>query len=185
MENFMKRLSTFLLLITVFAFSCDDDTSSNNTNNANNINNVNNTNNVNNVNNTNNINNTNNLNNINNVNNTTTTNNANNTDVGACTNVADQAIINGTTVDQDAVAGACASGCATSQEFGQCISDCMVTDAGLSEECSDCYGTAADCGKTSCMIQCMAGYESQACIDCIENAGCNSDFGTCSGIPAE
>jgi hypothetical protein len=174
----MKNLSyLFLILTFVLVVACDDDSDDNNTNNVNNINNVNNTNNVNNINNTNNVNNINNTNNINNVNNIEPL-------VDACLNTADKAIADDVNVDQDDIAGTCTEDCAANSGGDTCITDCVETETGFSNECSSCYGDSGRCAIAFCILACI-DTESAECATCVKD-NCGDAFDSCTGlIPPE
>lgn len=153
----MKKLVTLALLVVIFMFACSDDNSkSNNSNNNNNNNN--------------NINNT-----TNNGNNSTMNNST-----GACDNTADRAIIDNPNVDQDAITGECSRNCFTATAFVTCVAQCVNEQTGLSDNCSNCYGQTAECGKTNCLMACMGG-ASPECETCLDE-NCHPAFVECAGV---
>lgn len=96
---------------------------------------------------------------------------------GACTNAADQAIID--SKDLNAIA----KDCGIAQFVGgppaaQCIKD----QTGLSDACIVCFEGTVDCG-VQCAGECLFAPDSPACDQCLEDKGCLAEFATCSGIP--
>jgi hypothetical protein len=95
---------------------------------------------------------------------------------GACTNPADEMIH--TNNDVTAIVEMCASDC-----FGgrPCTRDCIMMNAGLSMECTECYVDIISCTIQNCIGDC-AGSDSAACEMCREESGCTAEFATCSGF---
>ena len=63
------------------------------------------------------------------------------------------------------------------------VATCLQDDAGLSEACSECYGTFTGCLLNNCLVPCRADPMSTDCIDCLLD-NCNAQFEECSGFPA-
>lgn len=99
---------------------------------------------------------------------------------GACTNAEDLAIIYGG--GMDTVVLDCTVSCFGSPDLDQCVSDCLVTQTGLSQGCADCFGALSGCTVSNCFSECSINPSSPECLACLEAAGCTSDFGTCSGL---
>jgi hypothetical protein len=94
---------------------------------------------------------------------------------GACTNAADQNVLN--TQDVQTAATDCAGQCLGA---GDCSKTCLIGKTGLSDACGSCFGTLIGCSTQKCALQCIDS-ASQACTDCV-NAGCQPAFDACSGI---
>lgn len=99
---------------------------------------------------------------------------------GACNNAEDLAIIYGGGFDT--VVLDCTMSCFGSPDLDQCVSDCIVTQAGISEGCADCFGALSSCTVNNCFSACSTNPNSPECLDCLETAGCTTAFGTCSGL---
>lgn len=98
---------------------------------------------------------------------------------GACDNPADLAIINAGGLET--VFWDCSISCLGSPDFDQCVSDCLVSQTGLSQGCADCFGALSGCIVSNCLNSCFDP-TSPECLECIEAAGCASGFETCSGL---
>jgi len=95
---------------------------------------------------------------------------------GACTNAADQAVIDNQ--DVETIAKDCAIANLTdASKAAQCIKDAT----GLSDPCIACFQGTVTCGITNCAFQCL-NPDSPDCDPCLESAGCFSEFETCSGV---
>lgn len=99
---------------------------------------------------------------------------------GACHNAEDLAIIYGGGFDT--VVLDCTMTCFGSPDLDQCVSDCIVAEAGISGGCADCFGALSDCTVTNCFSACSTNPDSPECLACLEAAGCTSAFVTCSGL---
>jgi hypothetical protein len=97
--------------------------------------------------------------------------------MGACTNAADQAVVDET--DVAAEAEACGRDCFGG---GMCVTECMRDDVGLSMECASCFGDTAECTRDNCLTACL-GTDEARCTMCRREAGCLGDFEACSGLP--
>ena len=83
------------------------------------------------------------------------------------------------------VAGDCGSSCLLGGgDDPDCPVNCMLVEMGLdmSSECATCYGDAAVCGIANCAADCLGMTESEGCQTCLVDAGCRSDFNSCSGL---
>jgi hypothetical protein len=104
---------------------------------------------------------------------------------GACSNDADLAAIQAKTADQMATTmKSCGTSCFTNADRKKCIADCVEKDLGVTNACAQCFGGISDCTMSNCISQCMLDSKSQGCTSCIETAGCNSTFTSCSGLPS-
>jgi hypothetical protein len=63
----------------------------------------------------------------------------------------------------------------------ECVGDCMKNKLGFSKQCSSCFGTFSECGKSNCIGSCALCRTCKACIDCMKKY-CESSFLKCSGI---
>jgi len=99
--------------------------------------------------------------------------------VGACTNTADQALI--TDANMQLAAEACVNACVGSTNLSGCVSNCLVTDTGLSRPCADCYGNSAECAAINCLSPCYITPDNATCAACIETS-CMGEFSACSGL---
>ncbi len=78
------------------------------------------------------------------------------------------------------IRGCTLGGCAGSGDdaaFKKCVGDCIVTKSGLSQSCSDCYGTWAGwCGFKMCLTVCAVDDGTGSCDKCLaEHCTCNRD----------
>jgi len=62
-----------------------------------------------------------------------------------------------------------------------CVTTCIEKADGYGADCAGCFGDLAGCTAKHCMLQCING-NSPSCTSCVEKAGCNTDFTTCSGL---
>jgi hypothetical protein len=102
---------------------------------------------------------------------------------GACTNSADQGIIDMLgSAGLEAAITDCGTGCFfASGDKAQCVIDCMTDDIGLSAECAGCFGLVTGCALEHCALDCInAG---PGCDQCMAEFGCQDDFPACSGLP--
>ena len=96
----------------------------------------------------------------------------------ACTNASDVALVCADT--WDATVQACAT---TAGGQGPATSTCLQ-DEGVSADCADCYGDVTMCIFTNCVLaggQACIMPDSQACLDCREDAGCEAALSACTG----
>eukprot|EP01065_Artemidia_motanka_P016169 TRINITY_DN198_c0_g1_i12.p2 TRINITY_DN198_c0_g1~~TRINITY_DN198_c0_g1_i12.p2 ORF type:complete len:219 (+),score=66.10 TRINITY_DN198_c0_g1_i12:602-1258(+) len=61
-----------------------------------------------------------------------------------------------------------------------CVTSCIEKTDGYTAACSGCFGALGQCTANHCLTKCIGG-RTPACVSCLEAAGCNSDFTTCSG----
>jgi len=95
---------------------------------------------------------------------------------GACVNATD---CRKTRTEMAAKVAECGQRCLGA---GPCTATCMKDGLGLTQECSQCWGTVVQCGRDKCLTQCAGGSDSMACRDCTATAGCDATFATCSGL---
>ncbi len=79
----------------------------------------------------------------------------------------------------------CIFGCLGDQGEARevCFADCLVEKIpDLSNGCARCFSVVALCGADNCALQCIADSSAPACLDCVEDAGCNDLFEECSGL---
>ena len=102
---------------------------------------------------------------------------------GACTNAADQGIINGLgeaglTAAITECGTPCVLGGAANKE--QCVTDCIISDIGISPACAACYGGVTGCAIDNCTFQCIT--QGATCDACMASNGCADDYPACSGL---
>jgi hypothetical protein len=97
---------------------------------------------------------------------------------GACTNEADQAIID--EVDMEAEVTTCAFSCISAEDFEACATECLVTATGLSEACIACFTDMQMCIIDACPM-CLTDSTGTPCLTC-RRAECSPAFEACSGI---
>ena len=97
---------------------------------------------------------------------------------GACTNEADQEIVD--TTDVEAISYDCAL-----KNLGnaKAATECIQEETGLSDACVGCFGQVNACGMSKCLAQCIQP-QSKACTECIDE-NCMPAFEECSGLSAE
>lgn len=71
----------------------------------------------------------------------------------------------------------CALGCSFEQD---CTEECLRTETGLSENCTDCFGGLLACVVQYCSSPCFGGLD-EVCQSCLAGSGCLSDFTECAG----
>lgn len=104
---------------------------------------------------------------------------------GACTNEADQSILEDASVDVQGTATDCAIGCLSSADVSACMAQCVSDDTGLSMDCAGCFGGTVSCTMANCIGQCLPPNEtSQACLDCMAT-NCAESFEACAGYPLD
>ena len=100
---------------------------------------------------------------------------------GACTNAADQAVMDA--VDVTGLAQACGLNCLGQTQ--DCAINCVVDDTGLSEACAQCYSEIITCSVVNCLNECVSDPASEVCADC-QAVFCTEDFYACTGLePSE
>jgi len=94
---------------------------------------------------------------------------------GACTNPADTTILDGLgDAGLTEIGTSCGPGCFLSGDKAGCFGGCYA-DAGLSAECSACFGEIGACS----MENCLDGFSAdEACIEAV----CQPAFDVCSGL---
>jgi hypothetical protein len=76
----------------------------------------------------------------------------------------------------------CGLECFQNADISGCTSECVEDQAGLSSDCSDCFGELTACTTDNCLAQCLEDSAAPECIECQEEF-CADDFESCSGIP--
>jgi len=109
-------------------------------------------------------------------------------DAGACDNPADLDAITATnlnTVMTFCTGLACLNTIGDSLPYEQCVNACVAQNVpGLSFECTDCYGGVARCGLDAfCLSVCQFNTCGLQCLNCLDFAGCLTEFEECRGIP--
>jgi hypothetical protein len=99
---------------------------------------------------------------------------------GACRNETDCPKVKDGTAN--ATSKSCGFKCIADASRATCVSSCFVETASMTAECSTCYGNLLDCVISNCVSVCAASSESPDCRSCVETAGCNTKFNTCSGL---
>ena len=100
---------------------------------------------------------------------------------GACTNAADQAVMDA--VDVTGLAQACGLNCLGQTQ--DCAINCVVDDTGLSEACAQCYSEIITCSVINCLNECVSDPASEVCTEC-QGEFCTEDFYACTGLePSE
>ena len=94
---------------------------------------------------------------------------------GACTNPADQKIVDSGVVAKSTEKCALAS-------FGDAkkASECIKKETGLSDGCVTCFADLLSCTFAKCIADCMGG-QTPKCDACLAK-NCNASFTTCSGL---
>jgi len=100
--------------------------------------------------------------------------------VDACINSSDSTIIGGTDVEAEAIT--CGLGCVGEPDVSGCTADCVSTETGLSDDCSECYGDMVECSVTECFTECISDPTSVACTNCQDSSGCTAAFDLCTGL---
>lgn len=110
---------------------------------------------------------------------------------GACNNDSDLAVIEDGSrlrnATRDCSFAVCAglAGDEVLSLFSRCVTSCitmMVPE--LSTECAACYGRIEQCGDEAfCRGRCQLNLCAPLCLDCLNEAGCVSDFEECRGLP--
>jgi hypothetical protein len=97
--------------------------------------------------------------------------------MGACTNDADTALISDPSKDIPGAVGDCAQ-----MNFGMepATLNCIKM-TGLSDACAQCFDDTVQCIFMNCLNQCIAGADSQPCVDCRAQF-CDPAFAECSGL---
>eukprot|EP01062_Namystynia_karyoxenos_P070793 TRINITY_DN66186_c0_g1_i1.p2 TRINITY_DN66186_c0_g1~~TRINITY_DN66186_c0_g1_i1.p2 ORF type:complete len:264 (+),score=83.30 TRINITY_DN66186_c0_g1_i1:84-875(+) len=61
-----------------------------------------------------------------------------------------------------------------------CVTSCMESTEHYTPACAKCFGDLGQCTATNCLTKCMSG-RNPTCVQCLEKAGCDKAFVTCSG----
>ena len=95
---------------------------------------------------------------------------------GACTNEADQSIID--TTDVQGIAQDCAL-----SNFGNepAATECIKNETGLTQDCVVCFQGIVGCAFANCIGQCAADPSGGPCDECLQ-ANCYPAFTECSGL---
>ncbi len=103
---------------------------------------------------------------------------------GACSNAEDSKLLSTPEKKEQvsAISIDCGIGCLGEEAVEACAVSCIVEDAGLSSECSECYASLVGCTKDNCLAECLMDPSGLACLNCQTDAGCTTDFCVCSGI---
>ena len=66
---------------------------------------------------------------------------------------------------------------------GPATSACLQEDPpGLSSDCADCFGNVTQCIASNCLgAGCASDPDSEACLACRDEFGCDSAFDECAG----
>lgn len=99
---------------------------------------------------------------------------------GACTNAADQAILDDPTLDAEGKISKCGSDNLAAEPATK---NCIKAQTGLSDGCVTCFDNTIQCAATNCWLQCIGGSDSQPCKDCLAQF-CDGPFEACSGLSA-
>ncbi|KPK14791.1 MAG: hypothetical protein AMJ62_11865 [Myxococcales bacterium SG8_38] len=111
--------------------------------------------------------------------------------IGACNNQDDLAVIEDGTRLRDAtrycsfVFCAGLAGDGVFSRFSRCVTSCItMTVPELSSECAACYGNIESCGEEAfCRGRCQNNFCAPLCLECLNEAGCVSEFEACRGLP--
>jgi len=77
----------------------------------------------------------------------------------------------------------CGKKCALNPSIGSCVTSCVISATGVSEECGDCFGADAECTKKHCALKCLDPTSSH-CVAC-STQYCGAAMKDCSGLPAD
>jgi hypothetical protein len=112
---------------------------------------------------------------------------------GACDNRSDLDVIVGAGTSVRVVARdcgltvLCADAVGSGPAYEVCVTNCVERDVdGLSSECADCYGALERCSYAGfCFESCRLEACGAVCNNCLETAGCLSEFEDCRGLPGD
>jgi hypothetical protein len=76
----------------------------------------------------------------------------------------------------------CGGGECLASEDEDCARDCILAELDISAGCAGCYADFVNCTIAQCLAPCIAGADSEGCLDCQETSGCRPDFDDCSGL---
>jgi hypothetical protein len=99
---------------------------------------------------------------------------------GACQNDDDCPIVESGTARGEAQD--CGLDCQDNSDPGTCTVTCIVTNTGLTPDCSTCYAALVGCVAEHCLGQCSTDPNSTDCVECQIDEGCRSTFDACSGL---
>jgi thiol-disulfide isomerase/thioredoxin len=77
--------------------------------------------------------------------------------------------------------GFCVLDCLGSGDLVACMTNCIVNNSGLSENCAECIAVRQACLFTECPA-CLLDPGSVACQACMTTSTCAADFSLCSGL---
>lgn len=98
---------------------------------------------------------------------------------GACTNPADQTVLDAEDTDMLASSVACGAAC-EEDATETCVSDCLVAATSLSKACAGCWVAAVLCAYEQCPA-CTSDFTSDACTGCAGST-CLGGLTDCTGI---
>jgi hypothetical protein len=112
---------------------------------------------------------------------------------GACLNEADEIALANFDMEADEAMGCYDAAGGPGNTDPDVVSACMVDvlheGHGITEECAACMAGNMVCMQENCMNFCMAlmmpGADPAPCDSCLESAGCNAEFGACSGLDGD
>jgi hypothetical protein len=102
---------------------------------------------------------------------------------GACTNAADDALLDKDRQGIEDKATQCGVGCIGVEDAVGCAKPCITKKTGLSDGCSQCYANMVDCTIQNCVGVCVADPYCEECKKCEWDMGCYDKFYACSGMP--
>jgi len=76
----------------------------------------------------------------------------------------------------------CAPQCAKGGNAESCVTECMVSQLGLTHECADCFGLDLTCTMANCKMACLVP-SSAYCTKCNQD-NCGAAINSCIGIPS-
>ena len=92
---------------------------------------------------------------------------------------------NNTLTDLQAMLSTCFDGCAGAggpMQVGECLSDCVKTEAGFGDSCTSCAMDSAQCSQQQCGLQCSAS--TTLCEICVQSK-CQPDLEACIGYTVQ
>jgi hypothetical protein len=109
---------------------------------------------------------------------------------GDCDNASDFSAIEGAaqnlrTISANCGASVeCAANIGNSAQYGLCVTGCVEEGVnGLSIECAACYGDLERCTLDAfCRDSCQLNPCGLLCANCLENAGCITEYEQCRGV---
>ncbi len=98
---------------------------------------------------------------------------------GLC-NAEDLNYLNDNITELAALSQDCATECLGVDDLGQCVEDCILASAPISQPCASCFSTQIECVIENCFIVCILGTPDD-CETCAL-ANCLEPFNECAGI---